>query len=544
MHKTLLKIINTLFLTSCIFTSQTYSMEERNLITQLEEKIENVAHNIAHHLHGHHPAVNIPHLHETAYATYHPGISQGEKTSVTNRTPIVKAALEKFLNRSLTDQQVPKIAFVCSGGGYRAMFCTTGSLAGAAKIGLLDAVTYISALSGSTWAVAPWITTGIPIKKFKTYIKECAAKSFFDLTDHEESLIKNDNNIKIAHHQPRTLVDPYGALLANRLLEILGDQRHLTYLSDQAAKMEQGLYPYAIYTAIDGRESVVTGQTSYEFTAHTIGDRTNNILIPTWSYGNKFDKGQATITAPEKNLAYIMGTCGSAFAANVHEILKNLFKDKELLADLEKITEKISGDRLLPFYAKVLNYMHGMNNLKDTTLSKRELLKFVDAGLELNDPYVPFSGICPERTVELLIFLDASAGEHVGSELKKVANYAAKHNFPFPSIANDNLGKETMSVFKDEHNANVPTVIYMPRISNQALWEQHKSNPEYSGYNLTGFNLDYETNHGFAKTQHFQYTPEHSTLVMNQTEFNMRTSEDEIKKTINWVIDNKKNITT
>src|SRR5229473_1244104 len=88
-------------------------------------------------------------------AHYNTGISEGEKKYLNNRLPIVKAALEKMLNRSLDNKKIPKIALIGSGGGYRAMFCTTGSLNGAQKIGLLDTITYITALSGSTWAVAP-----------------------------------------------------------------------------------------------------------------------------------------------------------------------------------------------------------------------------------------------------------------------------------------------------------------------------------------------------------------------------------------------------
>jgi len=88
------------------------------------------------------------------------GISEGEKAYRQKRLPIAKAACEKMLNRKLEDKQIPQIAMICSGGGYRAMLCTTGSLCAANKIGLLDATTHLTALSGSTWAIAPWISTG------------------------------------------------------------------------------------------------------------------------------------------------------------------------------------------------------------------------------------------------------------------------------------------------------------------------------------------------------------------------------------------------
>ena len=79
----------------------------------------------------------------------------------------------------------------------------------------------------------------------------------------------------------------------------------------------------------------------------------------------------------------------------------------------------------------------------------------------------------------------------------------------------------------------------MPRISDKDLWEKHKLDPEFAEYNLSGFDLDHETNNGFAKTQEFQYSLEHSTLVTNQTEFNMHVNKNAIIEAIKWCIDRK-----
>lgn len=465
------------------------------------------------------------------------GINEGEHAFLKNRLPVVKAALEKMLNRPLNDNQVPKITLVGSGGGYRAMFCTTGSLCAAKKMGLLDATTYLTALSGSTWCVAPWISTGKPLDEFKTYLQNCAAKSFGNLSLEEKILMVKALAKKNAYKQPLTLVDPYGGLLANRLLEALGDKRQKTKLSEQAQKIANGSYPYPIYVAIDGRESIITGQTWYEFTPHTIGDRTNNMHIPTETYGKKFKQGIVIKDAPEKSLAYLMGTWGSAFGANVHEIILEIIKDNEILKTIfEILPDWLESDRLLPFYAKVANYMRDMDDIQDTTLTPEKHMLFVDAGLEINLPYPPISGICPERKADIIILLDASAGT-MGAELIKVNEYAKKHSLPFPTIDFDNIDKKTISIFKDEKDTSKPIVIYMPRISDKALWETHKLDPEFAHYNLSGFDLDYETNEGFCETQHFQYTPENSTLVMNQTEFNMLVNKNIIMKAINSWID-------
>lgn len=466
------------------------------------------------------------------------GISDGEREFLKKRLPVVKAALEKMLNRPLDEKQIPKIAMVCSGGGYRAMLCTTGSLCGAQKINLLDATTYITALSGSTWAVAPWISTQKPIHEFRKYLQKCAAKQFADFTAKEELLV-GEVMLKKSHVHPVTDVNPYGYCLANRLLKSLGKNRQTATLSDQATIIKNGAYPYAIYTAIDGRETIISGQTWYEFTVDTVGDRTNNILIPTKAYGIQFENGEITQHGHEKSLGYNMGTWGSAFGANVHEIIKNVVKNPALRKEIEdEIPHTIEAHRPLHFYAEIPNYMYKLDNLADVTLSQEQYLKFVDAGLEINLPYPPISGICSERTPEIIIFLDASAGT-IPNELKKAEAYAHKHALKFPEIDYTHLHKQTISVFKNEQDKETPIVIYMPRISDKELWEKCAQHQEFASYNLSGFDLNHETNHGFAKTQEFQYTPEHSAYVMNQTEFNMCVNKDIIMQTINWVIDRK-----
>ena len=496
------------------------------LLTSLSFSMENFFNQVSDHS-------NISNKNTTAQQNT--SISDGEKMFLTNRLPIVKASLEKILNRSLEGKKIPKIAFICSGGGYRAMLCTTGSLCGAHKIGLLDSTTYITALSGSTWTVAPWISIGLPIKKFKNYLQDCIAKPLSEFSLEEKNLMTDALHIKNKYNQSITLVDHYGLLLGNRLLDALGDQRQTKTLSDQAQKVESGAYPYPIYTAIDGREAIITGQTWYEFTPHTIGDRTNNIQIPTNTFGKKFKEGQLMNDTPEKPLAYCMGMWGSAFAANIHEILKEVVHNQTILNIItELLPTSIDGERLLPFWAKVPNHMYKMDNIQDTTLSNKKNIKLVDAGLEINLPYPPISGICPDRTADILIFLDSSAGI-MGKELENVVAYAQKYNLPFPEIDFENIDKKTINIFK-RTSQNPSTVIYLPAISDQILWEENKNKTEFTQYNLSEFDLNSETNNGFCETQAFQYTPEHSTLVLNQTEFNIRVNKDPIIKAINdWI---------
>lgn len=538
-----IKILATILLLSSIHC---YSMDTimDGLIKEVRKDLAQAQHeigavfgalspNIGNALSGEPRAItNNPYKDQIAYVRQSPGISLGEKEYLNNRLPIVKASLEKLLKRQLQDDQIPNITMIHSGGGYRAMHCTTGSLYGAKKIGLLDATTYQIGLSGSTWAIAPWISTGIPLKKFKQYIIDCASRSLTDPTDAEELLIFEAARVKSVYNQPKTPVDLYGALLGNILFSAAGDDRHMAYLSEQTKKLTTAKLPYPIYTTIDGDENIVENQTWYEFTPHEIGNPIDNIYVPSWAYGRKFKEGKSVDSAPEKSLGYHMGTWGSAFGASIHTIKKELTTMLGHSEFIENLLQSVDGERPLEFYALVANYAYKMNTGK----WEPKMKKFVDAGLDFNLPVSPVSGLCPERKADVMIICDASAGK-IGDELRKTVAYMKKHKLPFPEINFENIDKKTISIFKDKNNPNIPVVIYLPRISDQQLWEKNKSNPQFAHYKLSGFDLEYETNNGCAETIHFQYTPENAQKVIEQAEFNMRVNEAKIIKALNFAID-------
>jgi len=514
------------------------------LFQGLHEDLEGIKLNmeVMHHIiHDEHvTTTSNKHKEEATHVTINPGISAGEKEFLQKRLPIVKAALERKFNCQLTDNQIPSIALISSGGGYRAMLYLAGILNRLSKGGLLDTLTYITALSGSTWTLVPWIMSGKSPEDFKTYIQECASKPIAKVEHKEKILMAKTIAVKSISGQARTLVDIYGDLLGNRLLKCLGDARHSLCLSDLAPRVESGKYPYPICIAIDGRdrEAAIESPTIFEYTVHTVAEHTNHTSIPSWGNGRKYKYGNSTNNTPEKSLSYNLGTWGSAFGADIKKILKEIFHNHpEILEFLEEICKPITGIRPFPCYAKLPNYKYQMDipTITDKTLLEDKNMIRVDAGLANNLPFAPVSGICAERSPDILIFNDVSAGK-IGKVFKKVINYALKHNIPVPDdIDVTTIGKETISIFKK----NDKVFIYMPRISDQALWEQCKDKPEFKHYNLSGFDLDYETNHGFAASKNFQYTIPHSTLLMNQAEFNLHTSEDKIWQAIEWKINQK-----
>lgn len=464
-----------------------------------------------------------------------------EKAYLAKRKPKVKIALEKFIGRTLDGKYVPKIAFICSGGGYRSMICTTGSLTGADKIGLLGGVAYITALSGSVWAVGPWITLGKPIQEFRDRLVKTVTKGIRKFTKEDLVPIIEVLLAKVAYSQPIGLVDLYGALLSNRLLSELGPNRQMAYLSQQAERIKNGDWPFPIYTAVRASKEDYKRPPWFEFTPYEIGSSEYGAYVPTWAYGRKFENGQSLDDAPEQTLGFYLGTWGSVFAFHVQvawdEVVSKI-ANPILRSIIDSIVQQqielIAGKRFTA--AEVFNFMKGMPR---QPLSGFNRLKSADAGLAFSLPYPPVSGERPGRRADILIFLDASDST-MGDELKKIEVYARSKGLKFPTIDYTNIGKKAVSIFKDENDPSVPVVVYMPCINDVELWNKNKNQSAYRAYRaIDGFNVDQCIKKGFCGTMNFEYTPAQSTQLMLLTEFNMVASKKALIKVINWVIDQK-----
>jgi len=468
-------------------------------------------------------------------------LPQAERNYLAKRRPKVKAALEKLTGRKLDGKKVPTIAFVASGGGHRAMLCTTGFFTGADKIGLLDAVTYASTLSGSTWALGAWITLGQPIQEFRNKLVDKVAKDIKKFSKEDLIPMIEIFLTKYAYGQHIGLVDLYGALLSNTLFPELGSNRQMAYLYQQAERIKNGDWVFPIYTAVDARKEVYKNPPWFEFTPYEIGSSEYKAYVPTWAYGRKFENGKSVDKAPPQTVGFNFGTYGSAFGVHVQvawkEIAENI-KNPVLRSIIDAIVqqqiEPIAGKRLV--WAEVFNFMKGIPN---QLLSGLNRIKLADAGLDFNLPYPSVSGERPERKPDILIFLDASAGT-IGNQLKKTEEYARRKGLKFPDIDYTNIGKKTVSIFKNEKDPSVPVVIYMPCISDVELWKKNKDRPEYRAFKaIEGFDLGKCTSKGFCDTFNFEYTPDQSNKVMLTTEFNMVASKEKLIEAINWAIEQK-----
>lgn len=469
------------------------------------------------------------HKNESARVRIGNTLNDDEKKYLSIRKPRVKAALEKLVGHSI--EAVPTIALVESGGGYRAMTCSLGWHVGATKMGLMDAVTYMVGLSGSTWSIGLWVLSGLSIEQFKEQLIPLM-NGIDKVSPDEFKLMANSWLIKTVFNQELTLVDLYSGLLANALLKPFGDERQRISLSEQASKIAGGQLPFPLYTAVraEDREK----QDWYEFSPYEIGASWLGMYVPTWAYGRRFDNGVSIDFAPEQSFGFQMGTFGSAFGANIDQIMTQMTQHDPLDPPLDTIVnamiDRIGQERITR--ARVFNFTANMGGI----MSDAPQMKLVDAGVAFNLPYPPISGERPERKADIIIFLDASGGT-IGDDLRKVEQYARSKGLKFPTIDYTSIGKNAVSIFKGE-DASVPLVIYLPRVMDAQLFGAQANNPEYADLSMLikGFDIDACLKNDYCNTNNFKYVEKQIRQLSGLTEFNIRASAQIIKDAIDWKI--------
>ena len=233
-----------------------------------------------------------------------------------------------------------------------------GYLRGLAETGILDTVSYMATLSGSSWATAAWMAvahsnavtrarlqaSGVRDTRYTS--SDPSMRDIEDLTTHlresvqrplsnpiDATLVRKMVARRLVYNQPFTLVDAWGAMIYNNLIGSMQSPPHC--LSDQADVVLSGTTPLPLYTAVSPHTT--RRRTDYqwhcfspfEWQSH-IEDRACTAQTPVWAFGRRFEHGVSVDHAPEQHLALMLGMFGSAFCAP----LKAALRERETLTDI------------------------------------------------------------------------------------------------------------------------------------------------------------------------------------------------------------------
>lgn len=480
-----------------------------------------------------------------------------ENEFLQKRDKKVREALRKLLGKdSISDtDKVPKIALVFSGGGYRAMTEVTGFLRGAAneKQGgnILDCCHYMTGLSGSTWAINPFVLSKVSPQQFsdnlrqglkleaQTYTEKFVgsiASLVYNLVTSKNKEYLRQRFIEDMYNQYHGIIGLYGHSLARVLFSpykgiIPGKNPHNITLSDLRAHLGNAEYPLPISVAVDTEgEGITAKYTWYEFSPYYIGTRakqsnwkTDGTWVDTKFFGCAMKNDTIIHKVPEYPLAQYMGIWGSAFASSPKEIVKGKSAGLQAIASfaetlastvaygynflLSKKTKEIEEGSYRLDVGFIPNYNYNYNRAPQE-LTKKTMLSLVDGGLyNVDNLHRHNLATVPVlwRDAEVIIICDSrrsKKGKHDRLvHLKASSKEAKRLGLPFPTIDDtiiDRIDKEDVSLISEQGK---PIIIYMRAKQND-------------GYDKS-FNPDIAD---FTDTENFNYTPQNFDTLSGLTE--------------------------
>ncbi|XP_068762797.1 cytosolic phospholipase A2-like isoform X2 [Montipora capricornis] len=285
-----------------------------------------------------------------------------EKEFIQKRKQVVFEAMKKFLGNDGPKNlnEVPNIAVLGSGGGFRAMVSLSGVFCALKDMGLLDCTMYAAGLSGSAWYLSTLYShpewpnchprkTGENLGKNveKNWLRMMLTPSW--LRNRLKDILK-----KKSRGQPVSFTDFFGYLISDTILK---DRSDVSKLSDQRVAVKDAAVPLPLYNCVHVKKDV-SAQTFcewMEFSPYEIGMDKYGTFMKTEHFGSKFFCGKLLTPYPEPTLAYLQGIWGSAFTILLQRILNegrlpdDTNKRKSNAGDLrQELDGMINSEDVLP----------------------------------------------------------------------------------------------------------------------------------------------------------------------------------------------------
>ncbi|XP_074402403.1 cytosolic phospholipase A2 isoform X3 [Zonotrichia albicollis] len=236
----------------------------------------------------------------------------------------IKSFLGEKSHNLTSSRDVPVIAVLGSGGGFRAMVGFAGVMKALYESGVLDCATYIAGLSGSTWYMSTLYShPDFPAKGPKEINEE-----LMHSVSHNPLLLLTPQKVKRyiealwnkkSSGQPVTFTDIFGMLIGETLIH----DRMDTTLSNMKEKVNNAQCALPLFTCLHVKPDVSELMFAdwVEFSPYEIGMAKYGTFMSPDLFGSKFFMGTVVKKYAENPLHFLMGVWGSAFSILFNRVL-------------------------------------------------------------------------------------------------------------------------------------------------------------------------------------------------------------------------------
>ncbi|CAG5114679.1 unnamed protein product, partial [Candidula unifasciata] len=513
-------------------------------------------------------------------------LSHQEKSFIRKRKKHILEAMRKLLgdeNGPQNIEEVPTIAVIGSGGGFRAMTGYSGVFKALVESGVLGCAMYACGLSGSSWLVSTLYShpkwPDLDMGEFLDELKHCIDKSLLRFLNASTmySYVKFMIE-KRREGQPVSFTDIFGRMVGETLLA----DRMETTLTDQREKIKDGSVPMPLYTCVHVKKDVPARsfQEWVEFSPYEIGMPKYGTFMDAKLFGSKFFMGKLVKEFKEQPLHFLQGIWGSAFCI----LFRRLLEENHQIDPTDMVREAM-GERLdegsdsinthivnsasnswellstrRGRAAVIHNFMRGLSLQQSYPLSpftpvdervapgdefdgifemhptSVKHIYMVDAGLAFNSPY-PLV-LRPQRAVDIILSFDFSArpsdNDQPFKELLLAEKWAKLNRLPFPPIDTSVFDKDDVKelyIFRHPTDNSCPIVLHFVLVNRKFKLYKKPEIPRETKeeFEFAEFQL-FDDPRAPYSTFNFTYTHSDFERLSQLTEFNTLLHIDEIKE--------------
>ncbi|KFP85381.1 Cytosolic phospholipase A2 epsilon, partial [Apaloderma vittatum] len=236
-----------------------------------------------------------------------------EKDFIRKRKRVVAAALKDVLQleEDLQDDEVPVVAIMTTGGGTRALTAMYAHLLSVQELNVLDCVSYITGLSGTTWTMSnlyedpDWSQKDLK-ETLNDARKHVLKNKFFTCfaPNRLKYYLKELCQRQQEGHQI-CFTDLWG-LIIEAMLHEKEDSHKLT---DQQQALNQGQNPLPIYLSLNVKDKISDQDFRewVEFTPYEVGFPKYGAFIRAEDFGSEFFMGRLMKKIPESRICFLEG---------------------------------------------------------------------------------------------------------------------------------------------------------------------------------------------------------------------------------------------
>ncbi|XP_075783316.1 cytosolic phospholipase A2 epsilon isoform X2 [Pelodiscus sinensis] len=471
-----------------------------------------------------------------------------EQDFLQKRKKVVAAALKKVLQLEddLQDDEVPVVAIMTTGGGTRALTAMYAHLLSIQKLNVLDCISYITGLSGTTWTMSnlyedpDWSQKDLEVSlsDIQKHVIKNKFLACFSM-DRLKYYVKELHQRKQEGHNI-CFTDLWGLIIEAMFHD--GEDHHK--LTDQQQALSHGQNPLPIYLALNVKDKMSNrdfrGIWSSVFSLN---------LMDAWyiSYESEefwYKWTQDRVIDIEEEPVLLTGS--SKLNTRVFfppDSLSTVFRDVVMSRPaISEIHNFLKGFQLHN------NYMENeFSKWKDCELDchpnqltgAANHLALIDTAFAFETSYPPL--MRPERKVDLILHFNYSSGSQI-MPLIKASKYFSEQGIPFPKIVPDEeeaINPKECYLVGDKEGPETPVVLLFPLV-NDTFRNYKAPGVERSPSEMAEGEIDVADVNGPYNVNNLKYSEENFDKLTKLSYYNVQNNKDLIFQALRIAVERKK----